>query len=274
MLREKDVYALVVIDRSEATLGLLRGKRIELIKNVQSLVPSKHSKGGQSARRFERLIEQAAHEFFVKVGNLMTEAYLDLGDLKGILVGGPGYTKDFFVEKEYVHHELRKKVVDTFDTGYADESGLRELMEKAKEALSDLDLMREKKIIQAFLDEVKQPDGGLAVYGETEVRRTLEIGAIDTLLISEALRKTRLEVTCPNCGYSGEMTTLNGEPGNCPECESDLSVVEASDMVEELHEMAERLGTKVELISGDSEEGSLFWRAFGGLGGILRYRVS
>ncbi len=274
MLREKDVYGLVVIDRSEATLGLLRGKRIEVIKNLQSLVPSKHSKGGQSARRFERLIEQAAHEFFVKVGNLMTEAYLDMDDLKGILVGGPGYTKDFFVEKEYLHHELKKAVIETFDTGYADESGLRELMEKAKETLADLDLMREKRTVQSFLEEVKRPDGGLAAYGEDEVRRALEMGALDTLLISEALRKQRMQVSCPNCGYEGEVTTSSQEPGACPECGGDLAVEAVADMVEELHEAAERLGTKVEFISEDSEEGSLFWRAFGGLGGILRYRVS
>src|SRR2546427_2930628 len=49
MLAEKDLYGLLVIDWSEATLGLLRGKRIELIKNLQSQVPSKHRMGGQSA---------------------------------------------------------------------------------------------------------------------------------------------------------------------------------------------------------------------------------
>lgn len=274
MLKEKDLYALVVIDRSEATLGLLRGKRIEVIKNVQSLVPSKHSKGGQSARRFERLIEQAAHEFFVKVGDLMTEVYLDMDGLKGVLVGGPGYTKDFFVEKEYIHHELKKKVLDTFDTGYADESGLREMMEKAKETLSDLDLMREKRTMQAFLEEVKKPEEGLVVYGEKEVMSALEMGAVDTLLVSEALRKVRMHVRCPSCGYQGEVTAASNSPGTCLECGADLSVEEAADMVEELHEMAERMGTKVELISDDSEEGNLFLKAFGGLGGILRYRVS
>lgn len=274
MLREKELYGLLVIDRSEATLGLLRGKRIEVIKNVQSLVPSKHSKGGQSARRFERLIEQAAHVFFVKVGNLLTEALLDMRELKGILLGGPGYTKDFFLEKDYIHHELKRKVIDTFDLGYADESGLRELVEKARETLADLDLMREKRLMQAFLEEVKRPDEGLAVYGEAEIRRALELGAVDTLLISEAIRKVRIGVSCPVCGYHGVVTAESINPGQCPKCGADLSVDEKMDLVEELHDKAERLGTKVELISEDSEEGKLFWRAFAGLGGILRYRVN
>src|SRR5881296_2970861 len=77
MLTERQTYALVVIDQGEATLGLLRGKRIEALKNVQSLVPRKHRMGGQSARRFERLHDQAVHEFFKKIGDLMTEAFLN-----------------------------------------------------------------------------------------------------------------------------------------------------------------------------------------------------
>src|SRR5207247_2285499 len=62
MLAEKDLYGLVVIDWSEATLGMLRGKRIEVIKNLQSQVPSKHRMGGQSARGFERGQDMAVHE--------------------------------------------------------------------------------------------------------------------------------------------------------------------------------------------------------------------
>ncbi len=274
MLQEKDLYALVVIDRSEATVGLLRGKRIEVIKNVQSLVPSKHSKGGQSARRFERLIEQAAHVFFVKVGDLMTEALLDVEGLQGLLLGGPGYTKEFFLEKDYIHHELKKKVLGTFDVGYADESGLREMVEKAQETLADLDLMREKRLLQAFLEEIKRPGEGLAAYGEAEVRRALGLGAVDTLLLSEGLRQARMRVTCSSCGFQGEVTGSLEKPGPCPECGEPLAVEQAEDVVEELSAMAENLGTNVELISEESEEGALFLRAFGGLGGMLRFKVS
>lgn len=274
MLREKDVYGLLVIDRSEATLGLLVGKRIEVIKSIPSLVPSKHSKGGQSARRFERLIEQAAHEFFVKVAEAATVAFLNRSELKGILLGGPGYTKDFVLQREYLHHELQKKVLETFDVGYADESGLREMVEKAKETLADLDLMREKRVVQSFLEEVKRPDEGLAVYGEAETRRALEMGAVDTLLVSEGLRKVRLRVRCPSCGHEEERTAAPDDPGTCPSCGGDLTVEGRQDVVEELHALAESVGAKVELLSTDSEEGKLFARTFGGLAGVLRFRVS
>src|SRR3989454_3836823 len=64
MLAEKDVYGLLLIDQGEAPIGLLEGKRISPLKNVQSLVPRKTRMGGQSARRVQRLHEQAAHESF------------------------------------------------------------------------------------------------------------------------------------------------------------------------------------------------------------------
>ncbi|MFQ6060912.1 MAG: peptide chain release factor aRF-1, partial [Thermoplasmata archaeon] len=121
MLLEKDNYGLIVVDRREATIGMLRGRRIEVIRNMQSLVPSKHRMGGQSARRFERLIEIAAHEYFKKVADVANEAFLSEKNMKGILIGGPGATKDFFAEKDYLNHELKKKIIDTFDTGYTDE---------------------------------------------------------------------------------------------------------------------------------------------------------
>src|SRR5438034_7081582 len=83
MLAEKDVYGLLVIDWSEATLGVLRGKRIEVIKNLQSQVPSKHRMGGQSARRFERGHDIAVHEWYKKIGELSTEAFLNRPETRG-----------------------------------------------------------------------------------------------------------------------------------------------------------------------------------------------
>lgn len=276
MLREKELYGLVVIDRSEATIGLLRGKRIEVLKNLQSLVPSKHRMGGQSARRFERLIEIAAHEWYEKVANLMAEAFLNRPEIQGILIGGPGYTKEYFATQDYIHHELRKKVVATFvDTGYTDEYGLRELVEKARDILSGIDLMREKTLVQRLMEEIRKEEGGVAAYGEDQVRHALELGAVDTLLISEGLRKIRLQLTCESGDWKGEKTVADEDAiPPCPKDGKTLTVVGKLDIIEEFSTLAGNTGTKVELISKESEEGQLMLRAFGGIAAILRYRVT
>ncbi len=275
MLGEKDVYGLLVIDRSEATVGVLHGKRIVPIKNMQSMVPSKHGRGGQSARRFERLIEIAAHEYYKKVADVANEAFLSRPDMKGIIVGGPGPTKEFFVKNEYLHYELQKKILDTFDTGYTDEYGLKELVEKARESLKDLDLMREKDLMQRLFEEIRKPDGGLSIYGEEQVKNALLIGAVDTLIVSEDLRRVKLKLTCPACGERTEaMAKDSTEEVKCPKCGAAMRVDEVDDLVGELHKMAEANSTKVEFISGESEEGGLLLKAFGGIAGILRFRVN
>lgn len=276
MMTEKELYGLVVIDRAEATVGLLRGKRIEVLKNMQSLVPSKHRMGGQSARRFERLIEIAAHEWYEKVANVMTDAFLSRPEIKGILIGGPGYTKEYFATQDYIHHELKKKILEPYlDTGYTDEYGLRELVEKARTVLSDLDLMREKSLVQKLLEEIRKEEGGLAAYGEDQVRHALQIGAVDTLLISEGLRKLRMKVKCENGDWEGERTLPDEATlPKCPQDGGNLTVVEKTDIIEEFSNLASQSGTKVELVSKESEEGELFLRAFGGIAAILRYRVT
>ncbi len=272
MLGEKDVYGLLVIDRKEATIGLLKGTRVITVKHLESMVPSKHHQGGQSSRRFERLIEQAVHEFFKRVGDKANEVFLN-EKLSGILVGGPGSTKELFVNGDYLHHELKKKVVDLFDTGYTDEYGLQELANKAAKTVEQLELFKERKLLNRFFREVRKPDGGLAVYGEKEVRTALESGAVDTLLISDGLRKYRVTWKCPQCGKEITETIKGNIPDKtCPDCGALMEIVDKKDLIEEYYEIAEQNGTKVELISDESEEGKIFATAFGGIAAILRYR--
>ncbi len=273
MLKEKKLYGLIVIDRREATVGLLKGKRIEVLDYDTSMVPGKHRQGGQSSVRFERLREIAIHEFYKKVGEMANEALLPYKDkLVGIIIGGPSPTKEEFYEGEYLHHELQNKVIGLFDVGYTDESGLYELVEKAKDVLEEVDLIREKKLMQRFLKEVAKD--GLAAYGEEEMRRYLELGAVDTLLLSEDLRYERVRYRCPKCGKEKVITVREGVE-RAPVCEEDgvtMEEIERKDVVLELSELAESMGSKVEFLSTESEEGEMLYKAFGGIAAILRFK--
>ena len=274
MLLDKKCYGLITIDRSEATLGLLIGSRIQVLKHFDSLVPSKHHQGGQSSVRFERLIEIAAHEFFKKVADNATEVFLDRPELLGILVGGPGATKDFFVKEEYLHHELRKKVVTPLvDTGYTDESGLRELVQNAKNIITDMQLTKEKEYMQRLFTEIRKADGGLSCYGEDEVRQSLDMGAVDMLLISESLSKRRVTVQCPS-GHKHELTVKDADERiDCPECGAAATVIKDEDLIDDFFMRADAFNTRVQIISPDSEEGDMLLKAFGGIAAILRYKV-
>ena len=287
MLVEKHYYGLIVIDRKEATIGMLSGSRIQVLKHFDSLVPSKHHQGGQSSVRFERLIEIAAHEFFVKVGDSCTQLFLDsIMDLQGILIGGPGATKNTFLngytlkitggnEGNYLHHELKKKVVNPqFDTCYTDESGLKELVDAAQDAIVDMQLTVEKNYMQRLFREIRKTDGGLSAYGEDQVRYCCEMGAVDTLLLSSSLKKHRTSYKC-NCGHTFTVTT-DRDPDSgieCPECGKVASSTNSEDLIDNFFELADSFNTKLQLISGDSEEGDMLLKAFGGVAALLRYRV-
>lgn len=111
MLKETKTYGLLVLDRREATIGLLVGKRIESYRHLTSTVPGKQRKGGQSAQRFQQLRLIAIHDFYKKVGEAANEVFMsvDMNDLAGVLIGGPSPTKEEFDSGEYLHHELEKK---------------------------------------------------------------------------------------------------------------------------------------------------------------------
>jgi len=280
MLKETEIYGLFLIDRRECTIGLLKGNRIELLKYMTSHVPGKHGRGGQSQRRFERLTEIAAHEWFVKCGETISEIFREQKDLKGILVGGPGPTKQFFVDENYLHYEIQDKIIDTFDTGYTDEFGLRELVSAASKTMTNLKISREKNLMKRFLKEVMKSEDSLAVYGEEQVRKALEMGAVDTLLLSENLRRYRVKLRCTSCGYT-EIKTLseddvkNFESVSCPKCNQQgfMEIVEKKDLIDELSDLAEKTGCNVEIISLGSEEGDSLYSAFSGVAGILRYAI-
>jgi peptide chain release factor subunit 1 len=282
MVHEPETWGLIVMDRAEVTLGLLRGKRVEPLRNRQSLVPSKHGRGGQSAHRFERMIEHAAHEFFVKVAEMATELFLPRKDqLKGILLGGPGATKEYFYKEGYLQYELQQKVVQPlFDTGYTDEYGLKELVEKATQTLHGLEITEEKRIVQRLLNEIRKAETGLAAYGPKDVNHALEIGAVDTLLISEGLRQQRVTFRCTSCQNEFVRTLPDAEIDAvldypCPKC-GQRSLTEAGneDYVESLFRRAEASGAKARLISTESEEGEMLAKAFAGIAALLRYPVA
>ena len=279
MLADKRTFGLIVLDRREAAIGLLKGKYIESLKTLTSTVPGKQRKGGQSSHRFQQLRLIAIHDFYKRIGESANDAFLpiDPKDLEGILIGGPSPTKEEFVEGGFLHHELQRKVLAALDVSYTDESGLNELVDAAQEQLSDLEVTQDKEIMRRFMRELVS-DKGLAAYGEKEVRHNLELGAVDVLLLSEDLRKTRAKIVCTNrsCDYTDSQTRSgSSEPvGTCLKCSSPLTIEEEVDIVSDLSKLAELSGAEVKIISTEFEEGAQLFRAFGGIAAILRYKTS
>ena len=276
MLIDRKSYGLFVIDRSEAAFGIASGKRIHVQEHLVSNIMGKHRQGGQSAQRFERLIEEAAHKFFKRASEHACDYWLpNLENLQAIIVGGPGATKDFVVKNDYFHHEIVKIIAKTtFDVGYSNESGIRELVGNAGQMMGEIELDAERKVMDLFLSELIKTHPK-ATYGQQMVKQALDQGAVQKLLISEALRKNTITLQCGGCKHQWKITIGRMEAiPNCPSCDvpgDKAKELENLSLIDELSVMAAKSNTELVYISVDTEEGSQLMQGFGGLAAILRY---
>ncbi|MFB6254819.1 MAG: peptide chain release factor aRF-1, partial [Halobacteriaceae archaeon] len=244
MLADKGLYGLIVLDRREANIGWLRGKRVEPVKSTTSMVPGKQRKGGQSAQRFARLRLEAIDNFYQEVASMANDLFVpERHELDGVLVGGPSPTKDEFLDGDYLHHEIQDQVLGKFDVAYTDESGLYDLVDAAEETLADAELMEDKSIMEDFFKELNA--GDLATYGFEQTRKNLMMGAVETLLISEDLRKDVIIYECPNDHTEREpIGNRKDTPDKtCDECGESMDTTR-EDLIDHLIDIAEQRGTE------------------------------
>jgi peptide chain release factor subunit 1 len=232
MIEDKTLYGLVVIDRRDAHIAFLKGKTIVPLMKTHSHVPGKFRAGGQSAQRFHRLIEGAAKDHYRKVAEHMKEQFLGKKHLKGIIIGGPGPTKHDFLELGQLTNELKMKVIAVKDLSYTGEFGLQELVDKSQDVLAQEEIAVEKKVMTQFFTQLAKSAKKVS-YGKEEVERALQMGAVDTLLLSENIDDK---------------------------------------VIEELSEEAEKVKTKVMIISTATREGTQL-KEMGGVVALLRFAI-
>jgi peptide chain release factor subunit 1 len=283
MVRVRDAYGVIVIDSSEAVVAVVKGQRLEVLQEFNSGIPGKHRAGGQSARRFERIREQAMNDYFHRIGKHAYDLLTKEQGLKGIIVGGPGPTKHDFVDGDYLNYMLKEKILTTVDTSYTGQQGVEEIITKSQDVLKGVRYLEEKRIVQKFLYEIGH-ETGLGVYGETEVRKFLNAAVVDTLLVSERLNMLHVYSKCKNCGTMEDHLIPQASlvkfeqdllSTACKKCNSTAMYVEESkDLVDELIDIAEKQNANVAIISTETDEGVMLKDSFGGIAGILRYRAT
>ena len=155
-LKEKETYGIIVLDSSHASFATLRGKHLDVVKQITSGIPGKFRAGGQSAKRFVRQRQAKVQEYFKRVGEHADEIFLPIENLKSLLLGGPGPTKEDFEKGNFLHYTLKDKIVATIDTSYTDEQGVSEVVEGSQDILQRIRYVEEKKIMQKFLREIGQ----------------------------------------------------------------------------------------------------------------------
>lgn len=230
-----------------------------------------------SAHRFERLREEAAQDFYKRISEKMNDMFLPYNDkLKGLIIAGPGITKNYFLNQELMDRRIRDKILGTIDTSYTDESGIRETVQKSGELLKDADITKERKTLEEFMQAIVK--SGLAAYGQKEVEEALAIGKVETLLLSEGIDWWVYKYKCGSCGSEEEFVVKSADgidesKFRCTKCNSEkIDFLEQVDYDDWMMEKAEATSAKTKIISTETTEGEQFLKGFGGVGAILRYK--
>lgn len=218
MLEVKNLYGLFVIERKEATVGLLEGKKIKILQKLESGVPGKIRAGGQSSQRFARITEGKAKDFYRDCAEALKKHFFDLKNLKGIIIGGPMPTKDEFIKEGNLTTSLVNKIIGMKDIGYADEHGIELLVEASQDLLAEQEIIKEKKLLENFFNMLGKQKEKVA-YGLDNVKKALNLAAVDKLFLSRKLDKP---------------------------------------LIKELKDMAEATSSSIEFISDETEEGKQF----------------
>jgi len=222
-----------------------------------------------SARRYERLIEESIEKYYIRVGFAMDEHFLN--KVKGVIVGGPGPTKDFFMKASPFNYQI--KVMGIVDTGYTDEYGIREVLAKSENIIAQQEAVKERALVERFIKEVVSD--GLATYGVNEVKEAIVSKQADMLLVSEELEYNIGFYACMSCNEVEEFIFKGTaeERRSCKKCNGEAKLTREELLLEYLVTLAKDNNIKVEIISTNTTEGAQFQQGFAGIGAFLRYKL-
>ena len=278
MLKDDNLIGFLAIDAKDAGWGLLHGDKIEVLKETGSGVAGKHRQGGQSAKRFQKLREMELTYFFNRVADITKEYFIDIYPIKGLIISGPGPTKEEFINNNYLEYRLQDMVLTTIDASYSGSEGIREAFAKSGDILSDFRMVEEKKIVEELFKHINS-NTGLGAYGMKEVINYLKNNVADKIIVTDDTNLYRIECKCKKCQNIQEdiielprviprKTELLKTA--CPNCNSTDLQVSQQEIVDYLALLATKTGTKIEVVSGKAEHGTML-SSIGKIGTILRY---
>ena len=278
MLKDENMIGFLAVDAKDAGWGLLHNDKIEVLKETSSGVAGKHRQGGQSAKRFQKLREMELTYYFNRLATITREYFIDIYPIKGLVISGPGPTKEEFINNNYLEYRLQNMIIATIDASYSGSEGIREAFAKSSDILSNFRMVEEKQIVEKLFNEINN-NTGLGIYGLDDIINHLKNNIVDKIIITDNTELYRIESKCKKCEHIQEKiverikvisTKTELQNSSCPSCQStDINVFD-QDIIDYIAILALKTGTTVEVISGVSEHGTML-ASIGKTGAILRY---
>lgn len=279
-LLESDAkFGFIIIDGNGSLFGTLSGNSREVLHKFNVDLPKKHGRGGQSALRFARLRMEKRHNYVRKVSECAVQFFIagDRPTVSGLILAGLADFKTELNESDMFDQRLKAIVVKIVDVSYGGENGFNQAIELSADALTNVKFIQEKKLITQFFEEISQ-DTGKYCFGVVDTLHALELGAVETLIVWENLEVTRYVLKHPTSGEEIVKNLRKEQEKNDAEFRDKttnelLETVDSMPLLEWFANKYKSFGTALEIVTNKSQEGAQFCKGFGGIGGILRYRV-
>jgi peptide chain release factor subunit 1 len=279
LLADDNRFGFIIMDGNGALFGTLQGNTRDILHKFTVDLPKKHGRGGQSALRFARLRMEKRHNYVRKVAETAVTLFIsnDKPNCSGLILAGSADFKTELSQSDMFDPRLQAKIIKIVDVSYGGENGFNQAIELAAESLNNVKFIQEKKLINTYFDQISQ-DTGKYCFGVDDTLRALEMGAVETLVCWENLDIQRY--TLKNHA-SGEQKILHltteqeKDKTHFTDKETgvELELEESMPFLEWLANNYKNFGASLEIITDRSQEGSQFVRGFGGIGGMLRYKV-
>lgn len=280
LLMDDEAFGFIVMDGNGCLYGTVQGSNREILHKFSVDLPKKHGRGGQSALRFARLRLEKRHNYVRKVAELATQLFVPDGqrpNVQGLVLAGSADFKSELMRSDLFDQRLSKIVIKMVDVSYGGENGFNQAIELSSDTLGSVKLMKEKKLLQKYMDEISQ-DTGKYCFMVDDTLKALDLGAVEDLIVWENLEINRFVLRNTSTGEN-KVCHLNSEQEkneNFFHDEStgvELEVVEKESLVEWLANNYKNYGCNLEFVTDRSGEGTQFVKGFGGIGGILRWKV-
>lgn len=267
------------MDGNGCLYATLQGNTRTIMHKFTVDLPKKHGRGGQSALRFARLRLEKRHNYVRKCAELAVNFFItdNKCNVTGLVLAGSADFKTDLFNSDMFDPRLVKAVIKTVDVSYGMDPGFNQAIELATECLQNVKLVQEKRLLQKYFDEISQ-DTGKYCFMVQDTLQALEMSSVETLIVWENLAINRILVRNTTTGEE-KILHLTAEQEKNESHFHDtttgvlLEVVERLTLVEWLANNYKSFGANLEFVTDRSQEGSQFCRGFGGIGGLLRWKV-
>jgi peptide chain release factor subunit 1 len=280
LLIDDEAFGFIIMDGNGSLYGTVQGSNKEILHKFSVDLPKKHGRGGQSALRFARLRLEKRHNYVRKVAEMATQLFITEGcrpNVQGIVLAGSADFKAELMRSDLFDARLSKIVVKMVDVSYGGEQGFNQAIEMSADTLTNVKLLKEKKLLQRYMDEISL-DTGKYCFMVEDTLKALELGAVEDLIIWDNLDINRYVLKNNSTGLE-QILHLNKEQEQHEnafrdkETGNELEVQEQEPFVEWMANNYKTFGCNLEFVTDRSGEGTQFVKGFGGVGGILRWKV-